>query len=198
MGGRPWSPEDIEILGSLAGDIPWPLVPGRFNSARPRRTEAALRRKADDLGLLRNCTGQYLTSGALQAIAGFNAERVRRWILRGQIPARRFGQGQSYAWWIRRSDLRAFAQANPEVFAGLSEGQLVELLDSEPLAAQLAALALPRPRQCVVVECVETGVRYRSIRAAAKAAYVTPQRMAAVLAHGTTANGRHYRRVEIL
>ena len=184
------------MLGSLAGDIPWPLVPGRFNSARPRRTEAALRRKADGLGLLRNCTGQYLTSGALQAIAGFSRQRVRRWILRGQIPARRFGQGQPYVYWIRRSDLRAFARANPEVFAGLSEGQLVELLDSEPLAAQLAALALPRQRQCVVVECVETGVRYRSIRAAAKAAYVTPQRMAAVLAHGTTANGRHYRRVE--
>ena len=193
---RAWSVEDIEMLSSLAGDIPWPLVPGRFNSARPRRTPIALRRKADELGLLRRSTGQFITSGALRSLMGISYEQARRWILSGQLPARRFGQGQAFPYWIRRRDLRAFARARPELFGGLSEGQLVELLDSEHLAAQIAAMELPRPRQCVAVECIDTGRRYRSIKAAARAAYVTPQRMAVVLACGTTANGRRYRRAE--
>ena len=53
----------------------------------------------------------------------------------------------------------------------------------------------PRPRRPVAVECVDTGDRYDSMTAAARAAYVTPQRMAAVLASGGTANGRRYRRI---
>ena len=72
----------------------------------------------------------------------------------------------------------------------------MELLDSEPLAAEIAAMELPRPRQCVAVQCIETGRRYASIKAAARAAFVTPQRMAVVLARGSTANGRRYRRAE--
>jgi hypothetical protein len=193
---RLWTVEDVEMLSSLAGDIPWPLVPGRFNSSRPRRTATALRRKADELGLLRRCTGAWLTSGALRSLMGVSYEQARRWILSGQLPARRWGEGQAYPYWIRRQDLRAFARVRPELFGGLSEGQLVELLDSERLATEIAAMELPRPRQCVAVECIETGRRYRSIKAAARAAYVTPQRMAVVLAHGTTANGRRYRRAE--
>jgi hypothetical protein len=193
---RPWTVEDIEMLSSLAGDIPWPLVPGRFNNSRPRRTATALRRKAEELGLLRRCVGQYITSGALRALMGVSYERARRWILSGQLPARRWGQGRAFPYWIHRRDLRAFARERPELFGGLSEGQLVELLDSEPLAAEIAAMELPRPRQCVAVQCIETGRRYASIKAAARAAYVTPQRMAVVLAHGTTANGRRYRRTE--
>ena len=193
---RPWTAEDIEMLSSLAGDIPWPLVPGRFNSSRPRRTATALRRKADELGLLRRCTGAYLTSGAISTITGFSYEKIRRWITTGKVPARRWGQGQAFPYFIRRQDLRAFARANPEKFGGLSEGQLVELLDSEPLAAEIAAMELPRPRRFVAVQCIETGRRYASIKAAARAAFVTPQRMAVVLAHGTTANGRRYRRAE--
>jgi hypothetical protein len=45
------------------------------------------------------------------------------------------------------------------------------------------------------VECTDTGEMYDSMTAAAKAAYVTPQRMAVVLASGGTANGRRYRRI---
>ena len=195
---RAWSVEDIEMLSSLAGDIPWPLVPGRFNNCRPHRTPIALRRKAEDLGLLRRCVGQHITSGALRALMGVSYEQVRRWILDPslQLRARRFGQGRAFPYWIHRRDLRAFARARPELFGGLSEGQLVELLDSEALAAQIAAMELPRPRQLVAVECVDTGRRYASIKAAARAAYVTPQRMAVVLASGGTANGRRYRRAE--
>jgi hypothetical protein len=70
----------------------------------------------------------------------------------------------------------------------------------EPVRAQAAELWqeedwIPRPRRPVAVECLDTGERYDSMTAAARAAYVTPQRMAVVLASGGTANGRRYRRV---
>ena len=197
MSGYPWTIEDVEMLSSLAGDLPWPMVPGVFNNCRPHRTAIALRRKADDLGLLRRCVGQYITSGALRSLMGVSYEQVRRWILDPsmQLPARRWGKGRAFPYWIHRRDLRAFAAANPALFGGLSEGQLVELLDSEPLAAQIAAMELPRPYQPVAVECLDTGRRYASINAAARAAYVTPQRMAVVMASGGTANGRRYRRI---
>ena len=195
MSGHPWTIEDVEMLSSLAGDLPWPMVPGVFNNCRPHRTAIALRRKADDLGLLRRCVGQYITSGALRSLMGVSYEQARRWILSGSLPARRWGKGRAFPYWIHRRDLRAFAAANPALFGGLSEGQLVELLDSETLAAQIATMELPRPRQPVAVECLDTGRRYASINAAAKAAYVTPQRMAVVLASGGTANGRRYRRI---
>lgn len=194
---RPWTTEDIEMLSSLAGDLPWPMVPGKFNNCRPHRTATALRRKAEGMGLLRRCVGQYITSGALRSLMGISYEQVRRWILDPamQLPARRWGNGRAFPYWIHRRDLRAFAATNPALFGGLSEGQLVELLDSEALAAQIAAMDLPRPRQPVAVECIDTGRRYASIKAAARAAYVTPQRMAVVLASGGTANGRRYRRI---
>lgn len=197
MSGHSWTTEDIEMLSSLAGDLPWPMVLRAFNNCRPHRTAIALRRKADDLGLLRRCVGQWITSGALRSLMGVSYEQVRRWILDPsiQLPARRWGKGRAYPYWINRRDLRAFAAANPARFGGLSEGQLVELLDSEALAAQIAAMELPRPRQPVAVECIDTGRRYASIKAAARAAYVTPQRMAVVLASGGTANGRRYRRI---
>ncbi len=43
-----WSPDEIEQALSLAGDVPWPLVPLLYNRwakahGRPRRTEPALR-----------------------------------------------------------------------------------------------------------------------------------------------------------
>ena len=190
-----WTPEDVEMLCSLAGDLPWPMVGAAFNRRRPHRTATALRRKADDLGLLRRSVGQFITAGAIVGVAGFNYERIRQWILSGELKARRYGKGSAFPYYICRKDLRAFAQQHPEQFGGLSKGDLVQLLDSEKLAEEIAAMGLPRRSQKVPVVCVETGKRFESIEAAARAAYVTSTRMKAVLRDGTRANGLRYRRV---
>ena len=190
-----WTPEDVEMLCSLAGDLPWPMVPAAFNRARPHRTATALRRKADGLGLLRRSVGQFITAGAIVGIAGFNYERIRQWILSGELKSRRYGEGSAFPYYICRKDLRAFARKHPEQFGGLRLGELVQLFDSEKLAEEIAAMELPRLSQKVPVMCVDTGKRFESIQAAARAAYVTPTRMQTVLREGTTANGLRYRRV---
>lgn len=192
---RLWTAEDIESLSSLAGDLPWRMVPGVFNRGRPYRTPTALRRKADGLGLLRRSVGQFVTAGAITAATGLSYETVRRWILTGELVARRYGKGGAFPYFIRRQDLRAFARRHPEPFGGLTEAELIQLLDSEMLAAEIAVMGLPRYTQLVEVECVETGKRFPSILAAAAAAFVTPQRMRVVCNRGGRANGRRYRRV---
>lgn len=193
---RPWTQEDIEALSSLAGDLPWPMVTGAFNCTRPPRTELALRRKAYALRITRTCVGQFITCGTIAEMSGNDFEKVRRWVTSGKLPSRRFGEGNGHAYFVNRKDLRTFAAKHPESFGGLTQGQLVVLLDSEKLAARIASMELPRLVQRVAVECIETGQKFPSISAAAKAAYVAKERMRTVIREGTTANGRHYRRVQ--
>jgi len=192
-----WSADDVEALASLCGDLPWPLVLKTFNRNRQhKRTETALRRKAESLGLLRACVGQFVTPGVLVEALGTSYERVRRWTESGELPCVRFGGTRSHPRWIRRADLRAFARRRPEVFGGLSEAELVQLLCGEQLARELAERQMPRERLRYPVECIDTGGRWPSIGAAARAAYVTKQRMRHAVRHGGLVNGRRYRLVE--
>lgn len=184
------------MLAGLAGDLPWPMVPLAFNRARPtKRSAIALRRKAEDLGLLRACSGKFISAGVIRQALGCSYERIRRWIHDGELQARRFGDTPSHPYWIERSALRAFARRRPEVFGGLSEAELIQLLCSEVLAKALAEQQLPRQRQRQPVACIETGRRWPSIGAAARAAFVTKQRMRHAVRHGGCVNGRHYRLV---
>lgn len=198
--GTAWTAADNELLSSLAGDLPWPMVLAAFNRQRPHRTATALLRQAERCGIPRDCVGQYITAGLIVELANTNYTAVSRWIKNGingdRLPARRFGNGRSFPYWIRRRDLRQFAKRHPELLGGLAEPELVQLLDSEPLAAEIVAMELPPSRRrAAAVECVETGRRYPSITAAAKSAYVTKQRMRAAIATGERANGYHWRRV---
>lgn len=194
---RLWTPEDIEALCSLAGDLPWPMVPPAFNCTRPPRTATALRHKANGLGISRRTVGQFITTGAIKELTGYSYERIRRWIKSGELATKRYA-GCGSPNFIARKDLRDFARKYPEQFGGLSESTLIQLLDSEKLAAIIVAKELPKWKKCVEVECVETGQRFASIKAAARAAYVVKERIRVVLITGGAVNGRHYRRVEPL
>jgi len=48
---RRWTPEDLEALSDLAGELPWRMVVEQFNQARPPRTPKALTRQAEAMGL---------------------------------------------------------------------------------------------------------------------------------------------------
>ena len=194
---RLWTPEDIEALCSLAGDLPWPMVPPAFNCTRPPRTATALLLKANKLGISRRAVGQFITTGAIKELTGYSYPRIQRWINSGDLTTKKYA-GCGSPNFIARKDLRDFARKYPEQFGGLSESTLVQLLDSEKLAAVIVAKELPKWKKCVEVECVETGQRFASIIAAARAAYVNKERMRVVLITGGAANGRHYRRVEPL
>ena len=192
-----WTTEDIEALCSLAGDLPWPMVTPAFNCTRPHRTAKALLIKANKLGISRRAVGQFITTGAIKELTGYSYPRIHRWINSGDLTTKKYA-GCGSPNFIARKDLRDFARKHPEQFGGLSESTLVQLLDSEKLAAVIVAKELPKWKKCVEVECVETGQRFASIISAARAAYVNKERMRVVLITGGAANGRHYRRVEPL
>ena len=192
---RRWTPEDIETLCSLAGDLPWAMVPAAFNRTRPPRTATAIKTKIERLGISRRAVGQFITTGAIKKITGFSYERIRRWIdIRDLVTQKHAGPGNPY--YISRKDLRKFARKYPERLGGLNESTLVQLLDSEKLAAKIASMELPAWKRCVEVECVETGEKFKSITAAAKSAYVVEARIYTVLITGGCVNGLHYRRVD--
>jgi hypothetical protein len=198
-----WSLEELAKLEATCGDRPWPLVVQAYNnwaaqSAYPRRTSLALERKAQALGIFRRSEGHYITSGAISEILGLDRATPLRWIRRGLLPSWRNGEGRSYAHYVSRAELRRLARENPAFFRRYEYSRLVMLFDA-PAVADLVYEVCPsnvivRGRKRPV-ECVETGRRYDSIKAAARAAYVTSSRLWSVLDTNETANGLHWRSV---
>jgi hypothetical protein len=191
-----WSPEDVEMLAGLCGDMPWPLVVDAFGrwatrNGRPQRTENALLRLCNRRRIPRRTCGAWITTDAIMQLAQVTHGRVTRWIQSGELPARKFNAGGIH--YLKRADLRTFARRHPHEFGGVSLPALIQLLDNEQLAQRLHEMELPRPVQLRPVRCVETGRQFESIRAAARACYVTHQRMLQVVGRPErTANGLHW------
>jgi hypothetical protein len=183
-------------LASLWGDLPWPLVVDSFNrwaagAGRPLRTESALLRMCERRRIPRRTVGAWITTSAIKELAKISETCVLRWIRTRELPVRKFHNAGIY--YIRRVDLCDFAQRHPHKFGGIDLPSLIQLLDDEPLAEQIYKQRMPRLAKQQAVRCVETGRRYSSIREAARAGYVTPQRMGFVIKNPTrTANGMHW------
>jgi hypothetical protein len=193
-----WTAKDIEMLGGLSGDLPWPMVVDAFNRwatqhNRPQRTDSALIKMCFRHGFPRRAVGAWITTDMIKAVAGISHKRVARWIRGGRLQGRKFHEDGIH--YIRRVDLRRFARKHPHEFGGVSLASLVMLFDNEQLAQQIHEMELPRPKlvHAKPVVCVETGQRYESIHDAARNCYVTRQRLRIVLNHpGRTANGLHW------
>lgn len=194
MPGRRWQPVEDARLQELSGDMPWPIVVAEMRrSARqhgwPPRTECAIRARALDIGLITTCHGQMVSMCQVARALRANKRTITIWIADGRLTERRINRRR----WIPRSALRRLARQSPELFGGLTEGELFRLLDSEPLAAEIAAMGLKRLPRVRPVVCVETGWRYASIAAAARASYVTPATLRNAVRNGWRAGGRTWR-----
>lgn len=199
MGSRHWTEPELEILQSLVGDMPWPMVTRAYNTQAgtlglQRRTTTALERKCDNLGLQRRSIGKWITTGFIAEMTGISRTTIQRWIARGILPARDFWSGGRFKrHYVSRDDLCKLARQRPDLFGGIPEPQLVMLFNNEQVAADIVALELPSIRQRRPVICIERGRKYPSIHRAAKAVYVTPQRLRVVLDTDLTAGGYHWR-----
>ncbi len=125
-----WSPDEIEQALSLAGDVPWPLVPLLYNrwakaNNRPRRTEPALRQRVDASGSVTTATGTWLTAGSVATILGLHpcipSGWADRWhgILQPYQPASKPGAKRRGRVYLKRDRIRAFARQHPEQFGGI-------------------------------------------------------------------------------
>ena len=186
MGGKVWSSEELDTLSLLAGDVPWPALPQTYwNTVRqhgyPRRTATALRRKCNDLGLQRAAIGRWVNAGLICKLMGISYEAVQTLMRSGLLPGTRFGGTRGHRYYFKRTDLRRLAGSHPHLFGGLGSAALTQLLDDEKLAKRVAELQLPRLQQRRPVLCVETGITYPSLSAAARAVYVTPKCISSAL-----------------
>jgi hypothetical protein len=198
MGHRHWSDEELEILMSLCGDMPWPMVTPAYNSqAKGRgyieRSETALRRKCDGLGLQRRSTGEWVTTGFVAQLMDVSNSTVQRWIANGWLKTRSYPHGPHLVHFFTRDSLRRLAEDRPYLFGGQSESTLTMLFNNEYTAARIVAMELPKPWCRKPVICIERGRRYPSVYRAAKSVYVTPQRLRAVLDTNETAAGYHWK-----
>jgi DNA-binding transcriptional MerR regulator len=199
MGGKAWKTEELDTLQELAGDVPWPQLTRLYNLSMGQRgyttrTETAIRRKCNELGLRVACQGEWVNAGFVCKLLGISYESVRGWIIRGWLPAKRFGDTRGNRYYFTRSDLRKLAKARPRLFGGYDVAVLTQLLDDEHTAEWIADQQLPRLFQPRTVICIETGKRYKSISAAARDVYVVPKCIFEALDRpNKTSAGYHWR-----
>lgn len=177
-----WTPQQLNLLRALAGEVPWPMLRNKYNRQAktrgwPVRSEIALRRQCERHHIGRRAMGEWVTAGFIRTLMGISYEAIKRWVRYGWLPA--FTCESIY--YVRRRDLRNLAKFKPHLFGGQDRSALVQLFDSEQLADEILAMKLPLPRQCKPVICIETGIRYKSIGTAARAVYVTPSRLQSVI-----------------
>ena len=192
---RRWTPEDLELLADLAGEIPWHMVVEQFNQSRPHRTPKALTRQAEAMGLSIKPQGEFITTSAITVLTGYNNKKILNWILSGKLKAIYRYKSKNNHWCISRKALWEFARNHPHQLGGIGHSELTQLFDSEVRASKIVAMNLPRLSHTVEVECIETGQRYKSIKEASVAAFVNESGISASINHGWAANGLHYRRV---
>lgn len=163
-----WSAREDEMLASLAGDMPITMLVNTYNqwasvNKYRKRTRNGILCRASFLGVSLEVCGTWIARGILMRALG---NRIQKW---ADLETKKIGR---YTY-VKRSDLRAFARKHPERFAGLSVADLVMVLDSVPLAEQLAAQGnRPRSGYPRKVVCKETGKIYPSAADAGRAHFV--------------------------
>lgn len=177
--GIPWSNEEINLLHDLIGDYPREMVFREYcrrarKQGLPQRTHKAIQVKATNLGLTFKCFGQWLGTGDVAELLGIHSDRVDHWTRRykEELGVLQISRNKRV---VRRSSWVQWARvpAHQRLLGGIPAYRLLRLLDDAELAHAIAK-AHPRiPDNRIMVRCVDTGFKYPSIMAAAKANYVT-------------------------
>ncbi|MCE2839760.1 MAG: hypothetical protein LW834_22905 [Cyanobium sp. 49614_E6] len=208
---RPYTPEDIHLLTELAGELPMRLLVAEFNRRRPPRSWDSLRSKAWSMGLSTRSEGKYISTGAIKKLTGHGYDRINYWLDSKQLKYIQSCKPSKGHRFVSRDSLWEFArkhphqfggighseltQLHPHQFGGIGHSELTQLFDSEVRASKIVAMNLPRLKHTVEVVCIETGQRYKSIKAASVAAFVNKSGISSSIHKGWAANGLHYRRV---
>ena len=199
MGNTNWTTAEIERLQWLAGDYHIKHLTTSYNRWAVRngyknRSDRALKHKIYQLGLSIKPEGQWLMLMDVARILGRSDQTIRDWADRGWIPAEYVQRPSRRTTMINRRGLDRLARTRPQVFAGCSLYALLATLGSEPLAEELHEQLQGRrwASQDHPVLCVETGQRYPSVQAAARAHYVTANTIRYALQKGWRAADKHW------
>lgn len=190
---RTWRPSEVQRLQTLIGQAPMPLVTRRWNQwaaqhGVPPRSEAGLRRKAHAMGWSVACCGAWVTLAAAARLLTRSRRSLQSWMQQGLVVHRRGV--------IQVASLRRLAQSRPWLFAGCPREGLLELLQDTGLVDQLVAAYPCRrssPRAPHPVECISTGQRFESMRAAGRELYLDGSSIGKAIKEGREAAGLRFR-----
>jgi len=163
------------------------------------------------MGLSTRSEGKYISTGAIKKLTGHGYDRINYWLDSKQLKYIQSCKPSKGHRFVSRDSLWEFArkhphqfggighseltQLHPHQFGGIGHSELTQLFDSEVRASKIVAMNLPRLKHTVEVVCIETGQRYKSIKAASVAAFVNKSGISSSIHKGWAANGLHYRRV---
>lgn len=197
-----WTQSELDHLTQLVGDFHITKLTGYYNSwavrnGYPRRTERAIKDRIQRLGLSRRPEGTWLVLMDVARILGRSPMTIRNWIKRGWIPDQYVQRPSPQMTLIHRNGMNHLARTQPEVLASCSLYSLLATLGSEPLAEQVHEQLQGQrwTSQHHAVQCVETGRRYPSIQAAARANFITPNTIRFAIKRGWKAADKHWRSI---
>lgn len=201
-----WSRVETDRLLELLGDVPMHILTARYRQwasrmGHPERSPKAIEQRIRRLKGRRTPVGTYITSGTIVGLLGISYTTLDRWVERGFLAAERSPTYDRRAKRVRpprrlflRASVVQMALDYPERLAGTSRENLYMLLEDEQLADSISKKYPHRKgRDPVPVVCIETGQKYPSIAAAARANYVTRNCLYESIHRGTRANRRHWR-----
>ena len=202
MAGNIWTSEELYILQSCVGEVPWPMIAGRYNheavrQGYPKRTKAAIEHKRNHLKLSRACVGEWIKATTISKVLKVSISTVNRWIHFEKLKARQFKLGKRGSiFYVKRLWLRQFARQNLKLFGGLDFHELYSLLDSEPLANEIAGMCMPANTMQTPVLCIETGKQFESLSRAAASVFISRRRISHAIKDSTkTAGGYHWQKL---
>jgi hypothetical protein len=200
MRGQHWSAEELQRLEDLTGNVPAVRLFGLYRNwakrhGYPSRTNTAILCAVRRRGLTLSCSGETITTGVIAGLLGIPIDGPDRWIQMGRLRVQCRSSGNRPFRYILRSDFKLFARQYPQLLGGIPWEKLHLVLEDEQLSRQIAADYPHRPWHRKPVRCIETGWTWPTIRAAAKAHFITHQAITWAIRTGGTAAGRHWERV---
>ena len=108
---RLWTKEEIDLLYLWANDVPLERIASRL-----KRTQSSVKSKAHELGLTLRPTVDHLSIKSVADILQCSRGSLLYWIEKGALVSRKSSpQTVSVPWRIKRSQLKKFYKANPNL-----------------------------------------------------------------------------------
>lgn len=188
-GTAPWEKDADIWLELKAGTLPMPLLLAAFHRAQRRqgwhpRTDYAIENRMRTLNLSRTCTENNIAKRELARVLGMNSMRPNGWIRRG-LPCRVIGSRRHC---IRVRDLRQWLLENPHEAYNVDMFGLETMIGADA-ARSIAAAEHQRRGFRRAVVCLDTGRRFDSLGAAARAYGVTHGAISKAIANGGRSAG---------
>ena len=168
-----WSPEEIDHLDQMAGELPFAvLVKSMRGKAKQRgwpvRSAKSITERMNRAHQPRRArVGEWTSSNGAAEILGCPGSRVEAWLRRPQILAVLNPRVVGTVRYISRASWRRLARVMPRVLGGFSADALFLLLEDRQLADSVAA-QYPKSIGDWRIRCVETGQIWPSCCAAAR------------------------------